>query len=101
MVPEQILQEQLLEPSDNDFCCQMVGSIIASEFKRRTKLPYQDGFYRFPTSFVPISYSLFYFYLLLTSFISGIAVIAFSYKWISLKITKHKYMPVDDESKQD
>lgn len=65
------------------------------------KLPYQDGFYRFPTSFVPISYSLFYFYLLLTSFISGIAVIAFSYKWISLKITKHKYMPVDDESKQD
>lgn len=84
-----------------NFAVRWLDQLIPANSNQGSNLPFQDGFYKFPIAFIPISYSLFYTYILVTVFITSILVVIFSYRSISNKIKKHKYMPVDNESKQD
>lgn len=65
-------------------------------------LPYADGFYKFPTAYVPISYNLLYFYLGVVGVLSSLVTFLSSYKLISRKF-KGKFKAVDEEiyGKQD
>ncbi|CAK9435663.1 uncharacterized protein LODBEIA_P03900 [Lodderomyces beijingensis] len=61
-------------------------------------LPYDDGFYKFPMSFIPMSYTVFYSYISLTSVVTALMTLLITYKWVN---QKRRYMPLDNESKQD
>lgn len=69
--------------------------------KRGNRLPFDGGFYKFPFHFIPMSYQLLYFYIGLTSVVTSTLVLIVTYNWISLKLRKHRYSPLDAESKRD
>lgn len=69
--------------------------------KRGNGLPYDAGFYKFPIEFIPLSYQMLYFYIGLTSVVTSTLVLIITYNWISLKLRKHRYAPLDAESKRD
>lgn len=67
-------------------------------FRNVNGLPFPDGFYKLPLNSIPISYSMFLFYLGLVSLASGALVLAFSYNLISIKFSKTHYRNLDNES---
>lgn len=69
----------------------------AQEFKY-ADLPYNDGFYKLPTNSIPMSYSMFCFYLVVVSLATSAIILAFSYNFLSLKFSKNNYRSLDNES---
>ncbi|KAG7663633.1 uncharacterized protein J8A68_002882 [[Candida] subhashii] len=74
-----------------------VANSKAAEFKENG-LPYTDGFYKIPMNYIPISYTMLYFYVALACIVSGVVVIVGSYNWLSVKFTKNKYLHLDNEA---
>lgn len=61
-------------------------------------LPYGDGFYKLPANLIPLSYSMFVFYLAIVSLATGALILAFAYNVLSIKFSKRGYRAVDGES---
>ncbi|CCE80147.1 Piso0_003247 [Millerozyma farinosa CBS 7064] len=55
------------------------------------QLPFHDGFYMLPKSTIPMSYKMFSFYLLVTSIVTSVIILACCYKSINVKLEHNKY----------
>lgn len=79
-----------------------INILPASNSNNGINIPFPDGFYKFPMSFIPFSYNILYILLVAVVLITGLVVLGLSYKSLTKKIQNKHFKSLEtDFAKKD
>lgn len=86
--------------SDNltlNLAVRWINTLQPSNSNQGTSIPFTDGFYKFPMSFIPISYNILYLLLAVVVVGTGLIVLGGSYKSLTKRVQNKHYKSLESD----